>query len=121
MLEELNFYKGYEGEPEIHIVPGKDSEGLYTVHMWIGYFDSIMNRIPPNTNGSWEGAAEYYLTNGWDADDDWEYQDVNGYLEQIKRIDTSVLDNTLKEIKSKIEELLEKCVEVDCSIKFQYK
>ena len=52
----LNFYKGFEGEPELTILQVAKNENtkLY-LKIWMGYFDEIIERIKPNEKGYWEG------------------------------------------------------------------
>ena len=48
------YYRGYEGEPEI---------GFYTIKekivIWAGFFDDIMEQMKPSRYG-WTGIAYYY-------------------------------------------------------------
>ncbi|HEM1992864.1 TPA: dihydroorotate dehydrogenase (quinone), partial [Listeria monocytogenes] len=46
-----NFYKGFEGYPEIDFYTYINGEKT-GIEMWEGYFDSIMNELSP-VDGRW--------------------------------------------------------------------
>jgi hypothetical protein len=71
-MKTLDFYCGFEGEPEIQILMKDINDVLvFELKTWIGYFNATLIKIPP-TNGNWEGIAlHYHLETGW-YDIDWE-------------------------------------------------
>jgi hypothetical protein len=81
-----DFYRGFEGEPEIRFVAkgavGPDRE----VRIWVGYFSTIMDRIVPEGDG-WTGLAlPYHLCEGWYEDDGWRVPDLDGVISQWGKI-----------------------------------
>lgn len=112
----IDFYKGFEGYPEIHIFH-KDSEEnlILLLKLWEGYFDSIIRLIEPNSEGYWEGFALDYHTfkvyDVWGNEEPWKCEDKNLLLTQLKQIETENLDKetvsihqiTLKMIKDAID------------------
>jgi hypothetical protein len=80
-----DFYSGYEGEGEIvfyHKSSQWDIE-VCKLSMWVGYFDEIINSIPPNRQGFWEGIPYYYhLNTGFYDEENWECKDKEFFLAQ---------------------------------------
>ncbi len=41
----IDFYKGFEGSPEIIITVGDDSRNaIIQLRVWIGYFDTVLQK-----------------------------------------------------------------------------
>lgn len=66
-----DFYTGFEGEPEL-IVEGRAANGqLGPVRVWMGYFNELMDRVPPAPSG-WTGLAlHHHLYTGWNEEPEW--------------------------------------------------
>jgi len=85
------FYKGYEGEPEIQFI--KDSkEGERTIlSIWGGFFDDIMRQFEPTDSG-WQGIAYYYhMCIGWVDNRLWEIPNLSEALADFQSLDASNL------------------------------
>jgi hypothetical protein len=96
-MKVIDYYIGFEGEPEIRIIQkSKDGHNIALLKLWGAYFDIIMELIEPNEEGYWEGIAlPYNLATGWYDDGSWECDDVVLFLKQLDSID----ENKLKESK----------------------
>ncbi|MBO9703486.1 MAG: hypothetical protein J7604_24980 [Sporocytophaga sp.] len=92
----IDFYKGYEGEPEIDFILKDSSGGIFVVlKLWIRFFDSIMNLIKPNDNGLWEGLLiHYHLHTGWYDMPEWLCDNTYLFYNQLKGIDIVSLSDT---------------------------
>lgn len=112
MDERYDFYTGFEGEPEL-LISSKDFRGEVKVvmNLWIGYFDSIMNLIPPNSKGKWEGVPlHYHLLSGWDGNLEYKCNDANLFAAQLQAIDRSKLSIEEKEIHGRLLNMLRESV-----------
>ncbi|WP_271001601.1 dihydroorotate dehydrogenase (quinone) [Listeria seeligeri] len=105
MMED--FYKGFEGYPEIDFYTYIDDMKL-GIEMWEGYFDNIMKEINPS-NGRWTSLAYYYhLDEGWYDESPWEIPSNTEALELLETIHISNLDTITQEILLKLINLLKK-------------
>lgn len=113
-----NFYKGFEGYPEIDFYTYINGEKT-GIEMWEGYFDSIMNELSP-VDGRWVSLAYYYhhLYEGlvwWKLMGDSRQQKT---LEQFETIDIKVLDNVTQEIMMKLIKLLKDNLDSEIFIEY---
>ncbi|MGE8075501.1 dihydroorotate dehydrogenase (quinone) [Listeria welshimeri] len=100
-----NYYKGFEGNPEIDIYTFSKNKKV-GIEMWDGYFDKIMSAVQP-VNSEWTSLAYYYnLYEGWYDESPWEIPNNQEALKQFESIDKSTLDKVSREILTKIIELL---------------
>jgi hypothetical protein len=91
-MEILDFYEGFEGEPEITIIQKDKENNIITkLKLWDGYFSEIINLIEPNEKGYWEGVTLlYHVDLSW-LDEPWECDDVGLFLKQLESIDEKML------------------------------
>lgn len=102
MEKVIDYYNGFEGEPEIQMVHIKNNQDKYILRMWIGYFDRIIELIKPEAEG-WTGLSYYYHMNtGWYEDSPWRISDVISAKKQIESINPSTLDDVSKKVYSEI-------------------
>lgn len=92
----LNYYKGFEGEPEIRIAVKKmDNVVLST---WSSYFDEIMKSIKP-VDGEWIGISKLYqLHEAWYDDGQYRVDDLDLMLHQLSSVATRNLSPESGEI-----------------------
>jgi hypothetical protein len=65
MTDVLDFYSGFEGEPELAVSLEINGQVEQVVRIWIGYFDQLMHKVLPDA-GAWTGLAlPYHLNTGW--------------------------------------------------------
>lgn len=90
----LDFYKGFEGEPEISIIQKTNGgDPKLVLHLWIGFFNPIIELIEPDKNGTWVGVPLFYHTHtGWYEDETWECTFLDTFLVQLKQIPFNKLD-----------------------------
>lgn len=92
-----NYYNGFEGEPEIHLICKKGNDSSVFI-IWEGYFDQIMRLIKPDDSG-WTGLAYCYnMYSGWYEESPWIVQDLEMALKQFESIDRKMLDSEATEI-----------------------
>lgn len=80
----LNYYKGFEGEPEIQIAV-KDLDNV-VLTAWSSYFDEIMKGIKP-VDGEWTGIAKLYQMHAaWYVDGQYRVDDLDLMLHQLRSV-----------------------------------
>lgn len=86
----LNFYAGFEGEPEIQVILGNPVHPIKMIRMWAGHFDSLMSAIEPES-GRWTGLAlPYHLHEGWYGGSPWRVPNLREVLQQWQSIETQI-------------------------------
>lgn len=91
------YYVGFEGEPEIQFIC-KKACNTYTIIIWEGYFDEIMEKIVPEEKG-WTGLAYYYnMDLGWNKDSPWVIEDLQLTIKQLSTIKHEILRDETSEI-----------------------
>jgi hypothetical protein len=84
----IDFYEGFEGEPEIDFTLYVDGVQRRTICIWYGYFDELLTRVQP-VNGVWTGLAlPFNLLTGWHEQTTWFIPDLSAVLDQWSRIPT---------------------------------
>lgn len=101
-----NYYKGFEGEPEIQFIRVKPNNENLVLKIWIGYFDRIMDTIKPTKHG-WSGLSYYYhLDEGWYDENPWEVPNLSIVLDELKEIDRTSFDSITNDVLTDILSLL---------------
>ncbi len=98
-MERVNneYYKGFEGEPEIQFICKKDDDSEILI-IWEGYFDQIMMLIEPEADG-WKGLAYYYnMYTGWYEESPWMVKDLHIALKQFEALDSKMIGGEVGEI-----------------------
>lgn len=99
------YYKGFEGEPEIHFICNKGIDNDVII-IWEGYFDQIMRLLQPEENG-WTGLAYYYnMYLGWYEEDSWAMENIDIVINQLKKIKYEDLSNETSEVLRMIIDML---------------
>lgn len=112
-----DYYKGFEGYPEIDFYTYINEEKT-GIEMWEGYFDKIMNELSP-VDGKWVSLAYYYhLDEGWYDESPWVIPDNKKALEQFETIEIKVLDNITQEIILKLIKLLKDNLDSEIFIEY---
>ncbi|HCK0308574.1 TPA: dihydroorotate dehydrogenase (quinone) [Listeria innocua] len=112
-----NFYKGFEGYPEIDFYTYINGEKT-GIEMWEGYFNNIMNELS-TVDSRWGSLAYYYhLYEGWYDESSWVISDNRKVLEQFETIDIKVLDNVTQEIMMKLIKLLKDNLDSEIFIEY---
>jgi hypothetical protein len=103
------YYLGFEGEPEIQFILKKDNED-YTLSIWEGYFDRIMDQLTPAETG-WTGIAYYYhMVTGWYDEDMWVMKDIVESYNQFKSVSKKQLDEKSVCVLNEICKLLKEAI-----------
>ena len=103
------YYKGFEGEPEIQFIcrKGNDSE---TFIIWEGYFNQIMRLIEPDNDG-WKGLAYYYhMYSGWYEESPWTVPDLYTVLKQFELLNDRMLCDEAGQILRKMCDMFKKAI-----------
>lgn len=91
-MKTIDFYQGYEGEPEF-ILTRRARSGIDSciLRLWDGYFHDIIEQIPPGTDGNWQGVTLHHHVNSfWDGRE-WECLDLPLFHSQLMTIDPGKL------------------------------
>ena len=93
MIEE--FYEGFEGEPDVWVVIGRDrqypEQGL---HCWSGHYDEIMQNIQSNDDGQWGAlASAFHSDSGWYDEPAWQLPVVLAGKKELETVERIKLDN----------------------------
>ena len=118
----VDLYKGFEGEPEIQII-SKNTHGQTeaVLHLWVGYFDSIIRLIEPNEKGFWEGVPVYYHTvTGWEDEANWECREKELFVEQLKGINIAALSPDYRRAYQELLKIFEDAITNNHKIHFNY-
>jgi hypothetical protein len=109
--EIIDFYSGFEGQPEINIVCEIDHTNSLTIKLWEGYFDSIMSAVQPNEHGQWEGVMEaYHLHLGWYDGEKWKCHDRGLFESQLNNITSPEnWDEKTREVYSQLLKFIQNC------------
>lgn len=118
-MKEMNYYDGFEPEPEIKFV--LDSVDQPSVlRMWVGYFDEIMKMIPP-VNSEWLGIAyEYNMEEGWYEESPWIIPELHILKSQLEIIKDSVTDVTISSICIDLLTIIDNAVQLKSKIYIIY-
>jgi hypothetical protein len=122
MRKEFDFYKSFDGEPELTISQ-KDFSGnnINSIKLWIGFFDSIIELIKPNCKDEWEGFILYYHTHtGLYDNSSWKCEEVILFIQQLESIEKLQLDVQTQEILEILIELLKESISSKTIIYFEY-
>lgn len=94
-MQKIDFYQGFEGNPELMLIHKNQEDVAQTVvHLWTGYFDPIIEQIPLNTLGHWEGLTlAYHQHEAWYEVPAWKCPDPALYLKQLQQVPTLSLQN----------------------------
>lgn len=93
----IDFYKGFEGYPEVKIICKKPDkvEPILEMTLWDGYFKEIIELVEPNEQGEWEGfLLTYNPCLDWDINHPWICDDLPLLHRQLTHIDTNKLEIT---------------------------
>lgn len=118
----IDFYTGFEGEPELIISTKKDENSAdIIIKLWIGFFDSILEKIPPNEQGEWQGVPlHYHLCTGWYDVEIWECYEPELFLGQLEKLDLSEFKVDIANITKTIKKVLEYGIQRKQKIFFEY-
>ena len=115
----IDFYAGFEGEPEIRFVARIDAAPERIIRLWVGYFDAIMGRVEP-TNGRWTGLARpYNLHEGW-YERPWKVVDVKSVADEWARILIEGLPSPSADAHGAVLRLLNEAAEHDGEVSIVY-
>lgn len=109
--KKYDYYSGFEGEAESVIrFRNKQGELKRQMRIWAGYWDRIMNAIPPNEKGEWEGLAlDYHLAEAWEEEEICNYEQLA--IRQLKAISFSDQEELENEIREQLLRFFEQALE----------
>lgn len=89
----IDFYSGFEGEPEMRFVRRTADDEEFVVRIWIGFFHYIMDSVEPSVNG-WKGLAlTYHTCQGWYEESPWKIDDIHEVFGEWMLLDSGKIDN----------------------------
>jgi hypothetical protein len=111
-MEIIDYYSGFEGEPEVIVTRRSlKGENRSQIRLWVGYYDDIIEQIPPGKNGSWEGIPkDYHLLEGWRDNTDRQCADTQLLLAQLQAIDTTKFRLESSKVHSALVFILRECI-----------
>lgn len=113
MTEKLDFYSGYEGEPEIIFELIKNAKKIKTIHIWDGHLLFIVEKAI-KTEFGWKGIAGAYY-NG-DMDERWTFDNLYECLEDLEKIDISTEDKETQTVYYALIDLFKEAIEKECIV-----
>lgn len=121
-MKNIDLYSGFEGEPElVFFVEDKTGHIYLKLKIWIGFFDKILEKIKPESNGAWEGVPFFYHTQtGWYDEENWRCEYVELFKEQLARIDTDSLDVSTKKAFDSLFNILSESLRLNLELYFNY-
>lgn len=100
MEQVIDYYLGFEGEPEISLMYSSSDNTRFSIRIWEGYFDTMMSYIQPIANGE-KGLFYYYDTHtGWYDHSPWKLLDLSVVINELQSIDKKILDQICLDILS---------------------
>lgn len=119
-MNTIDYYTGFEGEPEIQFILIQGEKKLEKLSIWHGYFDEIVDKVEAN-QGRWKGLAYYYhLDKGWYEVSPWPMRNISYVLKQLKQVNEDKLSETATNILEEIMILLEKALKHNVDIEIHY-
>ena len=117
-----DYFKGFEGESELKIFQKNENEEIeVTMLIWIGYFNSIIEEIKPNKDGSWEGISLYYHTStGWYDISPWRCEALQLFTMQLESINKNKLNIECQEILTILIDVFNESIYSSKHIYFEY-
>jgi len=116
----IDFYKGYEGEPEIVIDLVNQGDVIESISIWEGYFNLILDEVNPDADG-WNGLAYYYqMHSGWYEHSPWKLEHIDEIIEQLTRIDNTKLGDIPGDVLLSLIILLTKALGSEDTIHISY-
>ena len=100
-MEDVNFYRGFEGEPEL-IFSYQNEGSVRHFYMWMGYFVDIIDAVEPEPEG-WSSLAYcYHLNEGWYDQDNWPIPDLPVAINQIQSIELTQASPGVHQVRSEL-------------------
>lgn len=98
-MQKIDFYQGFEGYPALIILQKQQGKIITQWESWMGYVDGILESIPPNAQGNWEGITlHYHLETGWYEEEDWLCQEKELFAQQLESINPSTLGKVEQQV-----------------------
>ena len=114
MGKKYDFYTGFEGEPEyIFFV---ESVPDHKLHIWAGYFDSLMRAIEKK-DPTWESLFKYHqLDDGWFRTSPWVVPNVEIALAQLQLLRLSDLNEDTQKVYVSLCTLFQDALRVNANV-----
>lgn len=104
-MELVNFYKGYEGNPEIIIKEKENNNSVYEVRLLEHHFNELLSLFPLGKYHHESILYNYFVAEGW-HDGEWECKRIEEFLNQLNMIENLVPD-VLKDIYLAIKKIVQ--------------
>ena len=95
-MELINFYKGYEGSPEIILKEKENNSSIFEVRLLEYHFNELLSLLPLGQYHYESILYNYFTGEGWN-NGEWECKRTEEFLNQFILIENSV-PNELKDI-----------------------
>ena len=84
---------------------------MQTIRAWSGYFDTLMQLVPRDGDGSWSGVARvYHLHEGWYLGAPWAVENPSEFARQWDEVCTQQLEPDELQLYAQIREMIGECV-----------
>jgi hypothetical protein len=119
---ELDYYRGFECEPEINFISEERDKVISQIKIWIGYFNQLMEISEPNAStGKWESLAlHFHLDTGWYEEEKWKLPDIPESVTFFEELEADSLEEPIPEIRNSIVSLLSEAIKKDHIIYINY-
>ena len=108
-MKRMNFYKGYEGEPEVRFSLYLNDRLIHEVRCWDGHLMFIIEHAHQTKNG-WTGIARAYHS-GW-LEEGWIIDNIYECKKDLLETDISEEDIETHHVYQALIELLEQAIEM---------
>ncbi len=111
-MNSIDYYTGFEGEPEVIFTRRSlDGESQSQIRLWVGYYDDMIEQIPPGKNGSWKGITkDYHLLEGWRDSTDRQCADTQLLLAQLQAIDPAKFRLESSKVHAELISMVSDCI-----------
>lgn len=106
MEQVIDYYIGFEGEPEIRLMYSSSDKTRFLIRMWEGYFDTIMSYIQPTAKQEKRLSYYYHTHTGWYDHSPWKIPDISVVMDELQDIDKTLLDQISLDILNDMYNLL---------------
>ena len=114
MMDIIDLYAGYEGEPEIVFQVIKNEKVVKTLNIWDGHLLFIVENCLKTEMG-WRGIAGAYY-NG-DLDEEWTFYNLKECLEDLEETNVENVDDETKMVHKALVSIFKLAIDIDGVIK----
>ena len=118
MVQQHDFYIGFEGEPEYTFRHTNEQDRL--VRMWGGHFDAIMAEVCAGVSRMSSLSKFHQLCEGWFNESPWVVPNVAEALSQLQSVDVSHLEGEIQKVHAALYQLFQDSLATKSGIEILY-